>query len=278
MKNIQIKSLLFFISFSVMSFAQSDKGFYVSINSGYNFGTGNPDYFQSAVLGIIESNQTSATEGTSAFNKIPLGKGVNVGANFGYMFTKNLGFELGANYLFGGKTTANQKSYTGDYSTSHVFAKMIQIKPTLVFRAGFEKLNPYAKVGLAIGSGKIYNTQIEKSGADINIDEFVFEKGIPIGFTAGLGAQYSINNKIALFGELCLVSIEYAPDKGALTLSTKNGVDQLPSKTIKQKELEFVSSFVETGAPSNPNEPSKQVRLPFSFNSFGFNVGLQYQF
>jgi opacity protein-like surface antigen len=278
MKNLKKIFILFSIFLSFFTNAQSDKGFYTSLNCGYNLGTGNPDYYQSAVLGIVNTNQITSTTSTTEILKLPLGKGINVGANFGYMFNKNLGFEVGVNYLLGGTTTANQTNYNGDYGNSEVSAKMIQIKPSIVFRAGFDKINPYAKVGMVIGSGKITNTQIEKNLANLYVDTREFSGGTPIGFHSGLGLLFKLNEKLSLFGELNLVSLEYAPNKAIFTESTKNGIDQLPTKTNQQKETEFLESFTDTGAPSNPNEPSKSPKLPFSFNSFGVNIGLQYHF
>jgi hypothetical protein len=278
MKNLKTISVLFSIFFSLMSNAQSEKGFYASINSGYNIGTGNVDYYQAMIVGMVSSNETSATTNTTELVKANLGKGLNVGVNFGYMFTKNMGFELGGNYLLGGEIKASNTSYTGNYSNSEISAKMIQIKPTLVFRSGFDKLNPYAKVGMVIGSGKITNTQDDKNGANFSTQTVELDGGMPIGFHASLGTLYKLTDKLSLFGELNLISLHYAPKKGHITEATENGVDQLPSLTVEQKEIEFIASFTETGAPSNPNEPSKNPLIDFSFSSFGLNIGLQYQF
>jgi outer membrane protein W len=281
MKNFKTISLLLVVLFAIGSQqvnAQSDKGFYASVNSGYNLGTGNVNYYQAMLLGLYNSNEITATTNTTELVKSNLGKGFNIGANFGYMFTKNIGFELGANYLVGAKIKSAQTSYTGDYANSEVSAKMIQIKPTLVFRAGYDKINPYAKVGMVIGSGKIINTQNDKNGVDFSTKILELDGGTPIGFHGSIGTLYKLNSKLALFGELNLVSLEYAPKKGQITTATKNGVDQLPTKAVEDKEIEFIDSFVSTGAPSNPNEPSKTPKLPFSFSSMGLNIGIQYQF
>ena len=258
--------------------AQNEKGAYVSVNTGYNMGTGNVSYYQAIFLRMVNSTETSATTTQTEVIKVNLGKGLNFGANFGYSFNKNIGIELGANYLIGAKINGKQTELSGDYTNSEVFSKMIQIKPTLVFRGGYDKINPYAKVGLIIGSGKITNTQDERSGSDVYNRTLEFKGGTPIGFHASLGTLYKLNEKISLFGELNLVSLEYAPKKGAYTQYTKNGVDQLPTMTTREKEVEFVDSYTDTGMPPNPNEPSKQITLPFSFSSFGLNVGVQYLF
>ena len=277
MKNLKSMTILCALFITHFTNAQSDKGFYMNVNSSYNMGTGNVDYLKSSFLGMFNSTETSSSR-TEELVKVNLGKGINVGANFGYMFTKNIGFELGANYLLGSKIKASQTSYTGDYGNSEIYAKMIQINPTLVFRSGFEKINPYAKVGMVLGSGKIINNQNHKNGEDVTNTTLELDGGTPIGFHASIGTLYNINNKIALFGEVNLVSLEYAPKKGNFTKYIKNGEDILPLLQTRVKEVEFSDSFTETGEESNPNEPSKAAFIPFSFSSFGINVGIQYQF
>jgi outer membrane protein W len=277
-KKISALLVVLFSTYIQQANAQTEKGTYVSVNTGYNMGTGNISYYQAMLLRMVNSTETSATTTQTDFIKVNLGKGLNFGANFGYMFNKNIGLELGANYLIGGKIKAKQTELSGDYVNSEVSAKMLQIKPTIVFRGGYDKINPYAKVGLVIGSGKITNTQNEKAGIDNYNRTIEFNGGTPIGFHASLGTLYKLNEKLSLFGELNLVSLEYAPKKGVYTEYKKNGIDQLPTMTRAEKEVEFVDSYTDTGLPSNPNEPGKQIKLPFSFSSIGLNVGVQYQF
>lgn len=278
MKNLKTISVLFSILFALNSNAQSEKGFYASINSGYNLGTGNVDAYSSMVLGIGNSTQLDASTYQNEYVRINFGSGLNVGASVGYMFSKNLGLEMGANYLFGVNIEGNATELSGDYHNANASAKMIQLKPTMVFRAGYEKINPYAKVGMIIGSGKITNSQNQKDGVDIYKQTIEFDGGMPIGFHASIGTLYKLNEKVSIFGELNLISLEYAPEKARVTESFKNGIDQLPTMTVREKEVEFVESITDSAAPSNPNESSKVPKIPFSFSSFGLNIGLQYQF
>ena len=258
--------------------AQTEKGFYASIQSGYSHGTGYADLYQSAAFGIGNSNQISATTSTSELVAVNLGKGLNFGGILGYNFTKNIGFELGGNYLIGSKINSASTSYTGNYTNTETSAKMLQIMPSLVFRVGLDKIDPYAKVGMVIGVGKITTSLNDKRGSDITSEIFVLDGGTPIGFRASIGTLYRLNTKLSLFGELNLIGLEYAPKNGISTASTINGIDQLPTKTVQDKEIEFVESYTENGDPSNPNEPSKSPIVAFSFNSVGLNIGLQYHF
>ena len=271
-------SILFLIFVSLIATAQSEKGFYASVNTGYNIGIGNVDRYNSMILGIGNSTQIDASTYQMENLKINFGKGINAGATLGYMFNKNTGFELGVNYLFGGKNEGHGTELSGDYFNAEASAKMIQIKPTIIVRSGFNTVNPYAKVGMVIGSGKITNTHNQKNGADFYNDTSEYYGGMPIGFHASIGTLYKLNEKLSLFGELNLVNLEYAPKKRQLTESFKNGVDQLPSMTVRQKELEFVTTITDTAEPSNPNEPGKSSKIAFTFSSIGLNVGLQYHF
>lgn len=279
--NFKKLSTLLVVLFSMGSYeanAQTDKGIYVSVNAGYNKGTANANLLHAMYLGSVNTTETSATTSQSKVVRLTIGDGINFGANFGYMFNKSLGLELGANYLLGSNINGSWTSYTGDYSNSETSAKMLQIKPTIVFRAGYEKINPYAKIGMVIGSGKITNNRKSKSGADVYDETLELSAGTPIGFNGNLGVLYKLNNKISLFGELNLTSLEYAPKKGTTTVSTKNGIDQLPLMSVREKEAVFVDSITETGLPDNPNEPNKVIKIPFSLDSFGLNIGVQYHF
>ena len=279
MKNL--KSIFFTCAFfcSLFGNAQSDKGFYTNINVGYNKGTASINYLHSLLLTSVNTTETNATTTQYEGVALTLGDGLTFGANLGYMFNKNIGFELGANYLMGSNIKSNSTSYTGSISNRESSAKMLQIKPTLVFRAGYDKINPYAKIGLLIGSGKITSSENGKDASG-NTSEQTRELsgGTSIGFHASLGALYKISDKISLFGELNLTSLEYAPKKMVVTVFTQNGVDQLPTLTVNDKEIQFVDSFTDNSLPSNPNEPDKILKVPFSFDSIGLNVGIQYHF
>ena len=278
MKNFKTIVTLFSIFLFLNANSQTDNGFYVSVNSGYNIGTGNANPYSSMILGIGNSTQINATTYEQEYLKINFGTGINAAATLGYMINKNIGFELGVNYLFGGKIKGSGTELSGDYYNAEASAKMIQIKPTIVFRAGFDKINPYAKVGMVVGSGKITNSQNDKNGTNLTSTKLELEGGMPIGFQASIGTIYKLTEKLSLFGELNLISLEYAPEKGRLTESFKNGVDQLPTKSIRDKEIEFVQIITDSVAPSNPNEPNQIPKIPFSFSSFGLNIGLQFNF
>ena len=259
--------------------AQIEKGFYISFDTGYNIGTGKPNTAAAYILQFVDGTEPNSSTSTQEIPKINLGQGFNAGLNGGYMFNKNIGLELGINYLISDKVNTSRTSFTGDYKNNEVSAKMLQIKPTIVFRGGYEIINPYAKLGMVIGSGKMIIGSDYKDGGDVFKTTLELDEGIPIGFQGSLGILYKINNKISLFGEMDLISLSYSPEKGSYTKFEANGEDVLSSMAVQSRELEFVDSFsTDSTLPPSSNEPSKGPVVPFSFSSIGFNVGVQYHF
>jgi opacity protein-like surface antigen len=278
MKNPKTTFLLIFLFVTLLMTAQTEKGFYLGLNSGYSLGTGNANIYQAQFTRVY--NETEINSSTTKFElvKTNLGAGLNFGFQAGYMFNPNLGFELGANYLLGSEITGKQTKLDGDFTNAELSAKMIQIKPTLVFRGGYATINPYAKVGMVIGSGKITNNTEDKDGPDVTKTTYEFSEGIPIGFHASLGTTYKLSNEVSLFGELNLIHLEYAPKKGKLSSYIENGVEQISGFNTSDSEFEFVDGYSSTSGSPNPNEPSKVLKLPFSFSSMGVNVGVLYHF
>lgn len=277
-KKINTLLVLLFAMAMQQTHAQNEKGFYTNLNTGYSMGTGKANTAAAYTLQIVNGTETSSSVSTQEIPKINLGQGLNAGATFGYMFNKIIGLELGANYLMSSKINTSQTSYTGDYRNYEISAKMVQLKPTLVFRGGFDKINPYGKIGLVIGSGKIILESDFKDGTDTFNTTLEINEGMPIGFQATLGTLYKINDKFSLFGELDMISLSYAPKKGEYTEYVKNGSDRLPTMSVSVREIEFVDSFTSTGLPSSPTQPDKVPAVPFSFSSIGINIGVQYQF
>jgi hypothetical protein len=247
---------------------------YFTVNGGYALESNKTnlvgEYF------FYSSTATNATTTTFEPVSFSLGKGVNFGGTVGYMFHKNIGAELGVNYLLGGEATTKQTSYTGDYSNRGYKAKMLLFKPTLVISAGFEKINPYAKFGLLMSTGSVTQQFDSKNGANTSEQTTKMDGGIGIGFTASAGISYGITPKMAIIGELNYNGLTYSPKKGLLTASSKNGIDELATLTTSDKETEYTNTLIDDGTPSDPNKPSKTYFQNLPLSSLGFNIGLRY--
>ena len=135
---------------SLLSGRTFSQGLYAKINAGYglNMSTQSVNYF----------NFTNFTIDTALSNKeqvnTSLGRGITCEGAVGYMFNNNIGAELGVSYLMGAKTLTKQTLY-GSVRNNSLSANMLRINPSIVIACGFEKINPYAKLGLIVGFGKI---------------------------------------------------------------------------------------------------------------------------
>ena len=290
MKTITIKTAIIAITIltSISTIAQK---VYVDVNVGYALPLKGGIDRASTTTTTYYNEQTGESNRSENYKSInsSLGKGLNFGGSIGYMFNKNIGFELGLNYILGAAikmedisndtyidfTGATQKN-TSNY-TSSTSSNMFQIAPTLVLSTGFEKFNPYAKFGFVMGFGKV-TSQSESTATNWGNSNRISEYsgGMGFGFTGSIGADYALNEKVSLFSELKFMSFSYAPKKGIITKYTQDGVDQLPNMTTSQKETEFVKEFTVDG--SNDNEPSKQTKSYVPYNNIGLNFGVKFSF
>lgn len=261
--------------------AQIRKGAYTSLSLGYQSGiTTNNNIYYGEFLLFANTFETPTTN-TIETVKLSLGKGVNFGGNFGYMFTKNLGAEIGLHYLSGAKTSANQyfESATGwENNSISLKSNQLQIQPSLVIAAGYDKINPYAKLGLALGFHKTffnsYQTDYTGNAADY---EITMTGGTMVGLRASAGINYAINAKFSVFAELTSIQGNIKPKEGKVTKATFNGIDQLSSLNYNDSHIVFVEQY-NSDIPEADTEPSKNIRPSFSATSLGLNFGVTYHF
>lgn len=266
----------FFILFVMGMFTNNlySQGMYVGINVGYGFCTSaqNIDNDFMSFYNYTAGNNSYTVEQID----VSLGKGLNLGAAFGYMFNKNVGAELGISYLMGGKTEAKDE-YDGGMTDYSLSATMLRINPSIIVTTGTDNaVNPYAKFGLIFGMGSVLYEFEDNDDGDVTVMEFKFSEGLAMGLSAAIGADYSLNDNITLFGEIDMVNMSYAPTKGEITKATYNGVDGLPDMTTSEKEFEFVDSYTyNTQNPPPDSQPSQELKYRLPFGSVGVKFGVK---
>lgn len=272
-KIIRLKRVIVIIAILTTSTFFGQEKMYVSLNGSYYFNGASNDY------GAYNYTEISADTSTEEKVGVSLGEGINFGGAFGYQFHKNIGAELGVSYLLGSKTSWKFNYFGGEYVNQDVSSKMLQIKPTVVLSTSFEKITPYAKIGAIIGSGSITENREESNPGNFSTSKYVSNGGLAFGYTASLGTTYKINTKFSLFAELNLNSLTYKPTKGKKTVSTLNGVDNLSSIPVADKEFEFVDTFqYGTSVTSDLNTTRKVLATTYDYSSMGLNFGIQYHF
>lgn len=248
------------------------QGTYVNINAGYGA------KMSSQTLDNFYNSTSTSNSETSEQVYVSLGKGLNFGGAFGYMFNENIGAELGFSYLLGGKSTSKD-DYNGDKTDYTLSSNMLKINPSVVLSFGLDGVNPYTKFGFVIGMGSINMEYEENDNGDIYKMKSKMHGGLAMGLNAAIGANYALSGNMSLFGEINMINMSYAPTKDELTEATYNGADQLPDMSIKDKETEYVDKY--TYSDNNPppdSEPSKDLKQKFPFGSFGLNFGLRINF
>jgi hypothetical protein len=280
MKSNYFKMLMLVFVISLLSNTLFAQGAYVKINAGYGIN------MSSSVAQNYSFTTTSSSPyiytSTVEVENFSLGKGLNFGGAFGYMFNKNIGAELGISYLLGGTTKfVNESSFGTIHSISEqtVHSNMLRFIPSLIIASGFEGINPYAKFGLLIGTGSLFIDSDENEDGEITIEKWKYNGGFAVGLNSAIGAMLTINENISIFGEIDMVNLSYAPTKGEMTEASQNGVDQLPTMTTREKETEYVDSYTfDSANPVSDSEPAKEVKFKMPYGSVGVNVGLKINF
>lgn len=269
----QILKTIMLLLFSHLATAQKgQQKFYVDLNLGYNF------LGAATSIGYIQS-APNATTNIRENKVLSLGKGISLGANFGYKFNSFIGAELGVNYLMGSENKYTSSNFTGSFDNGSTQVKMLQIMPKLVVSADFDKINPYAKLGLVIGSGNILQTRDLKTGGGISEEASKFDGNIAVGFTSSAGATYALGKNTSLFAELNFIDLSYNPTKRKLTKYIFNGEDILKNLTINDSETVYSDEYTyDSSVATNDNEPEKDTKKYFALSSFGLNMGLRYAF
>lgn len=270
MKKLKVfRGFLFVALCFFMANNSTAQGSYVNLNVGYAFPLS---------AGTMEDFYNySHQENSSTYEQVcfSMGKGVNFGGTFGYMFNKHVGAELGLSYLLGSKVKFQDK-YNESVTDISVASNMFRVIPSIVIAAGTENINPYAKFGVVIGVGSIcMEYEYSGSGGDIEILKSTLNGGVAIGINSAVGAIFELSDKFSIFGELNAVNMSYAPTKGELTEATYNGVDNLADMTTQEKEIEFVDKYTyDYNNPPPDSEPRKELKHKFPYGSFGINVGV----
>lgn len=269
MNNLKLLVFVFVLTFiSGNIFAQ---GAYVNVNAGYGFSTSSVNLYYFDFYNYSSSSNSYTEEQIC----VSLGKGLNFGGTFGYMFNKNIGAELGISYLLGGKSEAKD-DWSGGSATYTLSSKMLRFSPSIIIAAGVEGVDPYARFGLIIGSGKVVYEYDETDDGDNTMMKLDLNGGIALGLNAGIGANFSISDNMSIFGEINMVNLSYAPKKGEVTEATFNGTDMLSDMTTHEKEIEFVDSYTYSyDSPPSDSEPAKELKQYLPFGSIGVNFGLR---
>jgi hypothetical protein len=290
MKNLKATSIIItVIMLSLVSKNSTAQNFYITAGLGYGFmaasqSLGDNYSYTSSGNTISESDQSV---------KGSFGSGLNFGGALGYMFGEHLGAEIGVSYLSGSTISSTSNTNFVTVSTTSISysssATMLRIIPSLKICGEPAKITPYIRVGLVLGISPTITTNSNETdtyttGFGTTTDTTIaitnkFTGGISIGFSVALGADLKLSDKVSIFGEIGMIAQTWAPTQSNYSTWTKNGVDQLASMTTSQKQTDYLDNYSTTSTvPTNTGLPSQALKQYAPFSSWGFNVGLHFNF
>jgi len=196
------------------------------------------------------------------------------------MLNPNIGFDLGLNHAGNSGYTYKDSPQDSDFYKSAiktVKGEMWQLIPSLVFTTKINSFQPYARLGLILGKGTIYED--EHWMTYNNNDPVLSSKsvwkyygGISIGYNTVLGVSYPLNDKFDVFAEASMNMIYDQPEKGTLVEYEENGLNKLESMSFHDRNMVFKSNASYSYDKAKPTEESLRK---FSFNTLVANVGIK---
>lgn len=295
---IHLKLKLTLTAVFLASTSLFSQNFYVSASSGYAFpvnGESDILYNQSTIdYDNYQTNEHYFTQEREALN-VSFGKGYTFGISGGYMFNSYLGLDLGFSYLTNGSTHGEQKSHntyidntgkttvTEDSYISTTTSDFYRIVPSLVITPGFEKFNPYVKVGVMLGFGTltIENRGNEPFWQQNDIYRLTeYSGGLSIGLNTQVGASYKLTDNWEVYAEGTFSGMSYSPQKLEVLAYVVNDVDQLPNMDRAEIETIFEKTTLYDSRDNiyDPDSPRTSLAINLPMSSLGFNLGVKYNF
>ncbi|MFT4523106.1 MAG: hypothetical protein ACI8ZN_002058 [Bacteroidia bacterium] len=294
MKNVKIYFST--IAFLTASYAMNDcsaQNLFFSLQSGYGIGLNKINSNQSYSSTYNYDDETG--KGTEEMNSSSFGHSINFGGSIGYLVNNHLGFEIAATWSQSA-TFKSEEFYEGrsdeynyleqEHYVMSSKASMLQLCPSIQYLFGTNKLQPYVKLGLVVGIGKIdlqdsYSALYKEDGEKETYtykDDYVYDGGTAIGFHCTGGVHYRVNKNISFFGELKNTSLSYAPTKGEWLKSTEDGKEEpLTEYETYEKKVNFVDSYTENYQDDfDPNKPSTALKTNYAFSALTFNIGFTF--
>jgi hypothetical protein len=272
--------LLFVLTGTIFS-----QGIYLRAGTGYSlpvatttFGQMHLQVYDASGTTVINSNSSESIKGS-------LGAGMNFNFALGYKFNENFIFDLNVQYLIGNKiVTGDKYSYfypdtSGvDNYTKTTSAKGFLFNPAVIFSAGFGKAAPYGRFGVVVASPSI--TESEASYYDLDgISQYeriwVYSKGMALGYSAAVGMNWKLTDKLDIYTEANFISMTYYPAEGEMTKYNSNGNDLLPNMYVSQKQIKFEKKY-DPQASTDFTKPTVQPLRSFAFSSASVEVGIRF--
>lgn len=287
---------LFVLFYHAQSAMGQKKQIYAEINLGYAAGLSRStdvlqNRFYESTYNLMNDEYGSRYISENVY--VSFGKGWMVNAFVGYPIHRILSAKLGFRYHvspeFKGINESNIKEIYPDYirlnSTIEeriMKGQIFSIMPSVELNPGFDKLSPFASLGLIFGWGNLRITETSNNlGRDQSEEKTILKRGLSLGINYQIGAAYSINKDLKITVGVDFVHLSYTPKTGKITHSSLNNIDQIPTMTVYDREIEFVDKIEYSSSSAgsiDTSQPRQELKTKYPFSSMGFTIGARYYF
>jgi hypothetical protein len=293
--------ILAFICLSSMylNAQNGDSKVYLKVFGNYAFPTSASYRSTSYTSSSVNNDYTFTTV------KDGLGMGLRAGIGVGMVLNDFINVGLDAENYFGPtiKTSYlyyydNQAGLVTISNTSVDYqAKIAMLSPNITFKALSQpNFFIYNRLSIKVGvmtkvTEKTSSEYNERYIEDINVNpnptdhitkskqDFEYQGGLPYGFSAALGFQVKLTDKIRFFAEAEYTYLTYNPKKKVMTKWINNDGSEvdLSVQDKNQVETEYMKDYTIKDGQTDVNAPNPQPTLRMPFSSIGLGIGLIYR-
>lgn len=259
--------------------AVSAQGLYVGLQAGYGFGTPSDAVGTTTVI-ATNGDQTT----TNIYDSY--GGGTNIGLNVGYMFTEHLGAELGFSYFLGSTVTSTDFSIpTGEQATLTASSNQMRLAPSMIITTGGD-FAVYGKAGLVlpVGGSTVAEYRDDTNPLGSVEQDFESKGATSVGFQGALGVNYTLSDKLSLFGELSSVNLRIKSATRTMTNYKFGTTDLLASADTYGTETTYVDELNPSSNNSSYNSDystasaREDLATTTNFNGLFINIGVKFNF
>ena len=276
--------------------------FYVRGGVGLHGESGKTEYNNADPNGLTNIQQstdvTINADGTTRVKSLngTLGSGFKGNLTAGYMFNKYVGAEISFNYFDGDKKTIGKLSTPEINSEAVAYLRGLDISPAILITPGFDKLNPYARVGaLLTAAGKltiesdVLAINAAGPGTDVKVEALTeVTAKFSVGFVGALGATYPIGKNLSVFGEVEFKNFSIKSKSAEIKEYVTTGISggntflipgqQLADLPQSEKNFNFSDDYNGTVLGDDPNQARTIPTQFVNASGIGVNVGIRYSF
>ena len=287
-----MKRILLLAGICLASLCLSAQSFYIKPYAGYGTGVSgslfnitSSDYYESP-----DSNNTSYSYESV---KISFGKGKRFGFAIGTEITKNIAFELAADFSKGKSReielhSNNVYQYDQDFSLEindkyYFESKSAQIAPGIIIKSSNRKITQYFKIAAIINFTRftenferyIFNTLPTYYPFESYTHVLKYNWTPSAGLKTAIGFEYYLFNNLYVFAEAQYNNLSASPKKSELTEYKYRGEDRLETLTIRERNFEYVTEFDDTDN-ANPDKPEKKLPEQFILSNMTIIAGVRF--